>query len=535
MKRCFGYIRVSTLRQGDGASLDAQRTAIESYAARNGLLVTRWFEEKETAARTGRPVFTALVRALYRREADGVIVHKIDRSARNFADWAKIGDLSDAGIDVHFASETLDFRSRGGRLAADIQAVVAADYIRNLREETLKGLRGRLRQGIWPWPAPPGYLNTGSGKPKAIDPVLGPFVRNLFELYASGDYSLQSLADEIRRHPPLPYGAERLIKRSVLATILANPFYCGVLLVDKTGETFPGKHTRLISVRLFKAVQSVRAGRTAKRVHHHHDFLFSGLFRCANCRTAMVAERQKGHIYYRCHTRECSTKGVREEALSAAIAQTLKATSLPPSNVDEVCKFLLVLFAEDASRNPVQSLRLRLEHSRARLSRLTDIYLAGEVDLETFTTRKQALLMDISELEHRVRDEQSTTISPAGVRQLLELFSSLAQSYETANLAQRRQIVRLATSNRTVMNKNVDVTPSDWLTVGPSGDPFPTLLPASGHNSNVQNAYRDRVEAALRSPEAQELLRILQELNTPKTLNDNRPTRDARGRFTGAG
>jgi hypothetical protein len=60
------------------------------------------------------------------------------------------------------------------------------------------------------------------------------------------------------------------------------------------------------------------------------------------------------------------------------------------------------------------------------------------------------------------------------------------------------------------------------------------MLPASGHNSNVQNAYRDRVEAALRSPEAQELLRILQELNAP-AANDNRPNRDPRGRFMGTG
>jgi hypothetical protein len=57
------------------------------------------------------------------------------------------------------------------------------------------------------------------------------------------------------------------------------------------------------------------------------------------------------------------------------------------------------------------------------------------------------------------------------------------------------------------------------------------MLPASGHNSNVQDAYRERIEAALRSPEAQELLRILQELNAP-AANDDQLTRDARGRFT---
>ena len=118
MKTCFGYVRVSTVKQGDGVSLEAQKEAIEAFAARRDITITQWFEEKETAAKSGRPIFNHMVQELRRGRANGVVIHKIDRSARNFADWAKIGDLADAGIDVHFATESLDFRSRGGRLTA---------------------------------------------------------------------------------------------------------------------------------------------------------------------------------------------------------------------------------------------------------------------------------------------------------------------------------------------------------------------------------------------------------------------------------
>ncbi len=58
--------------------------------------------------------------------------------------WADIGDLIDAGIDVRFAYNNLDLDKRGGRLTADIQAVIAADYIRNLKEEVRKGIQDRL-------------------------------------------------------------------------------------------------------------------------------------------------------------------------------------------------------------------------------------------------------------------------------------------------------------------------------------------------------------------------------------------------------
>ncbi len=95
-----------------------------------------------------------MLRELRKGTARGVVIHKIDRSARNLKDWADLGELIDRGIEVHFANESLDLHSRGGRLSADIQAVVASDYIRNLREETKKGIYGRLKQGFYPLRAP---------------------------------------------------------------------------------------------------------------------------------------------------------------------------------------------------------------------------------------------------------------------------------------------------------------------------------------------------------------------------------------------
>ena len=151
MTRCFGYIRVSTAKQGEqGVSLEVQQDAIARYAEMHGIEIAEWFEERETAAKRGRPVFTRMVRLLRARRVEGVVIHKIDRSARNLRDWADLGELIDAGVSVHFVSDNLDLTSRGGRPTADIQAVIAADYIRNLREETKKGLYGRLKQGIYP-------------------------------------------------------------------------------------------------------------------------------------------------------------------------------------------------------------------------------------------------------------------------------------------------------------------------------------------------------------------------------------------------
>src|SRR5664280_3420009 len=178
MNKFFGYVRVTTAKQGElGVSLQEQRDAIVRFTQHANLEVSQWFEERQTAAKRGRPVFTRMLKLLRQGKADGVVIHKIDRSARNLKDWADLGELIDQGIEVHFSNESLDLNSRGGRLSADIQAVVASDYIRNLREEAKKGLYGRLKQGFLPSGAPVGYLDNGGGKPKTIDPVRGPLIR----------------------------------------------------------------------------------------------------------------------------------------------------------------------------------------------------------------------------------------------------------------------------------------------------------------------------------------------------------------------
>src|SRR5579862_2982193 len=137
MGKVFAYARVSTPRQGErGVSLPEQKEAIERFARQHGLEITRWFEERESASHQGRPAFTEMMRLLRLKAAQGVIIHKIDRSARNLEDWV---NLVDAGVEIHFATENLDLRTVAGRLSADIQAVVAAHYSRNLREEVKKG------------------------------------------------------------------------------------------------------------------------------------------------------------------------------------------------------------------------------------------------------------------------------------------------------------------------------------------------------------------------------------------------------------
>ncbi|MEJ8574148.1 recombinase family protein [Microbaculum marinum] len=461
MKHCFGYVRVSSHKQGEGVSLDAQKDAILRFAEGNDIAIVRWFEEQQTAAKSGRPVFNQMLKSLKAGRAAGVVMHKIDRSARNFFDWAKIGELADNGIDIHFATESLDFRSRGGRLAANIQMAVAEDYVRNLRSEVLKGQRGQLERGYYPFSAPIGYLNNGKGQLKTIDPVKGPLVKLAFELYGSGQHSLHSLRNEIARRGLAKPSGQPLPKGSVEA-LLRNPFYAGIIRIRKTGEVYEGAHEPLISTELFERVTTIKAGKSGKKVTRHNH-LFRGLFACGRCARSMIPERQKGHVYYRCQFPDCRRNCIREDALSDGIVDVLAATPLTDQAIAQIDTKAKVWTRKFDRGAKTQTCALQLAHLDARLERLEDAAIDQIIDAGSFARRKQKLLLEKAALQNAAREDARFHDNPLTIRKFLERLKSLAVHYEFAEPAEKREIVQIATSNRSVQDKNVTVEPSKWL------------------------------------------------------------------------
>ena len=484
MKPCFGYIRVSTQKQGEGVSLEAQKDAITVFASRNDLTVTKWFEEKETAAKSGRPVFSSMLKQLKQGKAKGVIIHKIDRSARNLRDWAMFSELPDAGVSVYVATESLDFNSRGGRLTADIQAVIAADYIRNLREECIKGMNGRLKQGLFPWGAPPGYLNQGGGKPKIPCPKTAPIIKLAFELYATRQYSYHTLLDELHRRGLRNTRGGKLTLCG-LGNILQNPFYIGLMRIKSSGKTYQGIHEPIVPVAIWKRVQAIRGERSGpKSTRHNH--LFQGIFRCGLCDKPMVPERQKGHVYYRCKRRECRTKTIREELLDAAIRQELGKLELSAKatvQAQNAEKPETILDLEDQR----SALELQVKDEERRLDRLEDLLLDGTLDRDAFTRKQGSIQLRLSELRDELLKIPDTEALAAQQEKLAELRKNLVFLYDMANRAEKRMILENVWPNRTVTGNEPAFEPYSWVT----RVEFDPALLGSAHERERDRTFMD--------------------------------------------
>jgi DNA invertase Pin-like site-specific DNA recombinase len=192
------YARVS--KQGAGGRLQhtRQRELLRKYAIDRGLEVSQEFVDVESAKTIGRPGFAAMVEYLKRRPGRNVVLtEKTDRLYRNLKDYVTMDDL---GVEIHMVKENdvLTKTSRSAeRFMHGIRVLMAKNYIDNLSEEVKKGLHTKASQKLWPSFAPPGYRNAVSEDGKRIivpDPVLGPIVTRLFTWFATGQYSLKSLA-----------------------------------------------------------------------------------------------------------------------------------------------------------------------------------------------------------------------------------------------------------------------------------------------------------------------------------------------------
>jgi site-specific DNA recombinase len=467
MKTAFAYIRVSTQKQGsEGASLPEQRDSIQRYCDRNNLHIIKWYQETETAAKRGRPLFTEMLKQVKKGKADSLVFHKIDRSTRNLGEWAEVSSLPEIGIEVHYSHEPVDLSTNHGRTAADVAAVFASAFIRNLREETKKGIVGRLKQGLYPFKAPVGYLDNGGQKPKTIDPVKGPLIKTLFERYATGEYSFHDILRYADSHHLLGY-RDTPISPNGLSKIFKNPFYKGIIYIQKYQTFYPGIHEALISHSIFEKVQKVITGRVvARKTRTVH--LFQKMLTCATCGYRLIGESHRGIMYYRCH--KCKGHCVRESALNEMILSQLKNLSLSKSEIEFLKSDIQTVSGIDSTERKtlIRSTNLQLDAIDSRLRNLTDAYLEHDISKPDYEERKGKL---ISERMAKEIEKEALKYSDNGFEEKLkknvEQVISLQDQYKLGNREKKRLLLKSATSNILVFQKNPDII---WV------EPFKTLL-----------------------------------------------------------
>ena len=325
-----------------------------------------------------------------------------------------------------------------------------------------RGLRQKIRNGTWPGWAPVGYLNNPKTRGIDVDREKAPKVKKLFEMYATGAFTLYSLANWCKEKG-LRGNLGKEIALSNVQSILQNIFYIG--LMKYGGEIHEGQHEPLISKKLFDSCQEVMTKRGRVHELHKNDFAFLGLMKCASCGASITAEKQKGHNYYRCTKKKglCQEKHyLREESLTEQITSYLQKVSLSRQDTEKV---LAALDSEqDKAREDAQAeigvLKEQLVSIETKLQKLLDIYLADALSTEEYAAKKQSLLSQKVSLSEKITDFETKGLSwlePA--REFVKSLNQAANLLSPPNLSGMTTFLKNIGSNHILRNREFVFTP----------------------------------------------------------------------------
>lgn len=147
-----GYVRCSTTEQATtGASLDAQRSAIEAEATRQGWTLAEVFEDAGLSGKTmnGRVALAEALQQLDAGEASVLVVAKLDRATRSLLDAARLLErAAKNGWRLHSLDLQVDVGSPAGKLVAGVMASVAEWERATIGVRTREGLRAKQAQGV---------------------------------------------------------------------------------------------------------------------------------------------------------------------------------------------------------------------------------------------------------------------------------------------------------------------------------------------------------------------------------------------------
>jgi site-specific DNA recombinase len=305
------YLRVSSKEQAEkggeteGFSIPAQREACKRKAQSLDAAVIEEFVERGESAKTAdRPELQRMLAYVAEHPVKYVIVHKVDRLARNRADDVAINlALKQAGVELVSVSENID-QTPSGLLLHGIMSSIAEFYSRNLATEVIKGCVQKAKTGGTPGRAPTGYLNVRRSengrevRAVEVDPVRGPLMAWAFETYATGEWTIRRLLAELTARglatTPGPRSPGKPLAVSHLHKLLRNPYYMG--MVRYGGVVYAGKHKPLVTAEVWHEVQKHLSAKylTGEKDREHLHYLKGSIY-CGQCGARLLVNHAKGN------------------------------------------------------------------------------------------------------------------------------------------------------------------------------------------------------------------------------------------------
>lgn len=442
--KAFIYARFSSENQRD-ESIDAQLRACRDYCAHNGWEVAGEYIDKAFSARTDdRPDFQRMISDVPRVRPDFVVVHKLDRFARNRLDSLLYKKrLAMSGATLRSVLENID-DSPESIMLESVLSGVAEYHSANLSREVKKGLRENVFQEKTTGGFPPlGYDFDENGR-YVINEKEAAAVRLIFA-WALDGRSYRQIAAELNRMGMRTKIGRPFVPNSI-HDILRNEKYMGLRVFNRFGYNSEGKIQRhikgpnpnrlshkipaLVSEADWHAInEAMDRRRRTDRTKVGERYLLAGRLECGVCGAAMAGHMARGTRYYRCTARKagkpCTLPTISCSKVDPLVLDALRAHVLNPSAISAIIPAIgkkAMQKAFDAGTDH-QTLRERLQSLDVEISRVVDaiasvgISDALKAKLRALEDEKKVALLALADAEMSIR---KYAIDEAGLREMLE-------------------------------------------------------------------------------------------------------------------
>ena len=407
-------------------SISTQIAELKEYAKREHLEITEFVEEEKTAKVPGREKFAEVLKKIEKGQVSGIIAWHPDRLARNSIDGGKIIYLLDTGKlkDLKFPTSWFE-NTPQGKFMLNIAFGQSKYYVDNLSENVRRGLRQKIRNGVYPGKAPYGYINNPTTRGIDVDGEKLKVIKKAFELFSEGNKTFTDIATFLYKFG-LKRRTDKPLHINQIRQILADRFYIGIMYYN--GEYHEGTHKTIISKELFQKVQQELKFRDRHK-KRRYNFAFMGLMKCGECGATITAESHKKYykgtnrtveyVYYRCtkKLKPCEQKYIPEAELKTQFRKAIDDVALPQEWASDWYKWLDEDEIEEQklAEENVQKLKLELETMDKKLNILLDSFLDQVIDNETYKKKKNEFFeekLKISEELEQIKQNGSSWLEP---------------------------------------------------------------------------------------------------------------------------
>ena len=423
-KTAVSYARVSSdAQERDGFSIPAQRKAIRQYAKDKGIKIARAFEASESARKPGRKVFGEMVDYIQNNSnARVILVERTDRLTRNFPDDAVIEKLVN-DLDVRVLSVTegeimKPNSSSSDKLINRFQVLVAESDSNKISDNARKGMKEKASQGIWSTYTPVGYKNFTNPTGKKIivvDKDHAPLIRRIYECYASGNYTIRSLAKKMRAEGFVVRNG-RPVSKSIVDKILKDPIYMGWYFWKGEEDPVKGVHEPIVSEEIWNLAQDVLAGKKVSRCHHiKHNYALNGLLTCADCGSLLRGTISKGrYIHYYCLNSKDSCgevekrRYIREEKIEKLITDIVSRLHFDNEDFELMKESWRLGNSESIQeiKQDLQRLHKQRNHLQQRIDDAIEYMMDGQLNKEDYDRKSSQWRKDLKACEKAIKQKQ---------------------------------------------------------------------------------------------------------------------------------